>query len=107
MSAYTDSKCAADIRVVSARKLCRFKLVSTYVLQGLVSVVGLHAPLPLVIHVGLGNGLDPTFHHGLVQRMSAAPSGVKHATHLADLVNSLLKRGNSVADECPQQVIRN
>ena len=53
-----------------------------------------------------GNGLDMPPDLGLVQLNSAHPSGIERATHVADFMDSALKRADSTANECPQQVIR-
>ena len=39
---------------------CKFrKLVSTYLLRKVFSVMRLHAPCPILVHLGLSNGFDP------------------------------------------------
>ena len=62
-------------------------------------------PYPFHGHRGLGNGLDTSSNLGPAQRVSAVPGGVILATHVANLVNSVLKGENSAANESPQQVI--
>ena len=94
-----------DISFMSAENVCRILGQITYSRRKVVSAVGLHAPLPLIRHLGPSYGLDAPPDLGLVQLNSAHPSGIKWATHVADLVDSGLKWVDSAADECPQQVI--
>ena len=78
----------------------------TYSVRKVVSAVGLHAPFPLIRHLCPGYGLNTPPDLGLVQHNGAHPSGIKRVTHVADFVDSTLKRADSAADKGPQQVIR-
>ena len=64
-----------------------------------------HIPFPLVRHPSPGHGLDASPDLGFAQLMSADPSRVVSATHVADLVNSVLEGGNSAANESSQEMI--
>ena len=68
--------------------------------------MGFFTPCPFLGHRCLGDGLDAFPYLGLGQPVSAVPSWVISATHVADLVNSALEGRNSAADEGPQEVIR-
>jgi hypothetical protein len=91
---------------MSAGKLYRSELCVTYLLWKVVSVMGFFTPCPFLGHRCLGEGLDAFSNLGPAQRVCAVPSWVVLATHVANLVNPALKRGNSAADESPQEVIR-
>ena len=65
----------------------------------------LFAPFPVLCHPRPGNCLDTSPNVGLAQLMSAGPSRVVWATHVADLVNSVLEGGDSAANEGSQEVI--
>ena len=67
--------------------------------------MGFLAPLPLLRRLRPGYGLNAPPDLGLVQLKGACPGRIKRATHVADLVNSALKRGDPANDECRQQVI--
>ena len=88
-----------------AESLCRIRVEITYGGRKIVSAVGLLAPLPLVRHLRPGYGLDVPPDLGFVQLNGACPGWIKRAAHMTDLVDSVLKWGDSATDECCQQVI--
>ena len=63
------------------------------------------APCPVFRHLRPGYGLDARPDLGLVQYIGTGPSRVIPATHVADLVDSALERGNPAANEGPQQIV--
>ena len=65
----------------------------------------LYAPLPIILHLSLGNGLDPSPNLGVGEIMGADPGRVEQTTHMANLVQAVLKRIDSAHDECPQEVV--
>ena len=67
--------------------------------------MGFFTPGPFLGHLHLGNGFDASPNLGFAQRMRAMPGGVVWATHVANLVNPVLERGNPAADKSPQEVI--
>ena len=66
----------------------------------------LHAPLPLIVHLGEGDGFDPLLDRSSVEVMFANPSRILQATHVADLVCTPLKGADSAYDEDPEKVVR-
>jgi len=60
---------------------------------------------PFLGHQRAGNGLDTSSDLGFVQLVGADPSWVILATHVANLVNPVLKGGNPAADERPQEIV--
>ena len=67
--------------------------------------MGLYSPYPFHRHLCPGDGLDAFPNLGLAQLVSAVPSRVMSATHVANLVNSALEGRNSATDECAQEII--
>ena len=63
------------------------------------------APCPVFRHLRPGYGLDARPDLGVVQYMCAGPSRVISATHVADLVDSALQRGNPATNKGPQQIV--
>ena len=67
--------------------------------------MGFFAPFPLLGHPRPGDGLDAPPDLGLVQLKGACSGWIKRATHVADLVGPVLKRGHPATNECRHQVI--
>ena len=66
--------------------------------------MGFQAPFPIRGHPDRGNRLDAMPDRILRQLESAGPSRVEGATHVADLVDPVLERGNPATDECCHQI---
>jgi hypothetical protein len=66
----------------------------------------LHAPLPLVRHLGIGNGVYPPPDGSFVEVVFADPGRIQQTAHMADLVLALLKRTDPATNEGPEQIIR-
>ena len=88
-----------------AEKLCRLKSMVTYGRRKIASAMGFLAPFPLLGHPRPGDGLDAPPDLGLVQLKGACPGWIKRATHVADLVDSTLQRGDPMTDKCRHQII--
>ena len=65
----------------------------------------LYAPLPIIRHLGLRNGLDPSPDLWVGEIMGADPDRVQQTAHVANLVHTVLKRVDSAHDESPQEVV--
>ena len=87
---------------MSAENVCRMLVRITYSRRKIVSAVGLHAPLPVIRYLGPGYGLNAPPDLAFVQLNGAHSSGIERATHVADLVDSALKRADSAANKCPK-----
>ena len=66
----------------------------------------LHAPPPLICHLGSGDGIHPSLDGQPVKIMFADPGEILQDTHVANLVCPLLEGADSAADEDPEKVVR-
>ena len=69
----------------------------TYVGRKVISVIGIHTPLPFDVHGRLGYGFHPGPDLVLGQFIGVNLGGVISPTHVADLVDPSLEWANSAA----------